>query len=633
MQANEEPPQAMSPDAQLQQRVPMVSSNQYSPESTHEWTMSSTEAEIMASEISSVSPHANYGINLDIHQHEDLSISDEGTRKTPISVTTYTSAQQTSQGPDEGPQPTNASAERLDEIKRATETLKPTWKIWAVEISCIALSTLFLTVIIVVLFRYDSQELRHWPLGTTLNSFLALFTALAKAAFMIPVCACISQSQWAWYANGTPKPLYDFELIDQASRVAWGSLVLLWRFRFQHFVVLGALLTTISALTSPFTQLSINYSLKDIPVEKEASESQATTPAVRDLMYPRDDLVSAIRFAGQRAPLLDYEGFQKPLPYSAIDTNATFCSTSNCTFDQYQSLGICVKMANITSSLKVEKFEGGRMTETPTLSDRFLPNSSVWKVALPNGFEFNHQSKAALFTDIMNGSHTLAFRNSPALLSAKIASFFLIYTTPILKNDEAWWSSEDKSPNNTWQEVLDHVHSVEREALEVLFHLPSRWNEVLRLKSPTRNMSLSVKPAQDEVEPFSRRKLCLENIYQNAATLLSAALRMKRPYNQKVRGVFMVPGHVTTMATFVKITWPWVMLLAAEIAAAAIFLVVTIMYSTGGSDSKYRDLKSSSLSTLVALGPDCHTAAGGGLQPVDDLQKLAKRLQVQIRGS
>ncbi|KAI3530464.1 hypothetical protein CSPX01_14797 [Colletotrichum filicis] len=227
MQANEEPPQAMSPDAQVQQRVLMVSSNQYSPESasevdrsasprpqtppsishptsaaqTHEWTMSSTEAEIMASEISPVSPHANYGINLDIHQHEDLSISGEGTRKKPISVTTHTSAQQTSQGPDEGPQPTNASAERLDEIKRATETLKPTWKIWAVEISCIALSTLFLTVIIVVLFRYDSQELRHWPLGTTLNSFLALFTALAKAAFMIPVCACISQSQWAWFAN------------------------------------------------------------------------------------------------------------------------------------------------------------------------------------------------------------------------------------------------------------------------------------------------------------------------------------------------------------------------------------------------------------------------------------------------
>ncbi|KXH31749.1 hypothetical protein CNYM01_14042 [Colletotrichum nymphaeae SA-01] len=87
------------------------------------------------------------------------------------------------------------------------------------------------------------------------------------------------------------------------------------------------------------------------------------------------------------------------------------------------------------------------------------------------------------------------------------------------------------------------------------------------------------------------------------------------------------------MATFVKITWPWVMLLAAEIAAAAIFLVITIMYSTGGSDSKYRDLKSSSLGTLVALGPDCHTAAGGGLQPVDALKKIAKGVQVQLIGN
>lgn len=454
---------------------------------------------------------------------------------------------------------------------------------------------------------------------------------------MIPVCACISQSQWAWFANGTPRPLYDFELIDQASRGAWGSLILLWRFRFRNFAVLGALLTTISALTSPFTQLSINYSLKDIPVEKEASESQATTRAVRDLRYPRDKLDSVVRFAGYQTTFLEYEDFQKPLPYSAIDTYATFCSTSNCTFDQYQSLGICVKMANITSSLKVEKFEGGRMIETPTLSDRFLPNSSVWKLPLPNGFEFSHQSKAALFTDIMNGSHTFAFRNSPALLSARIASFFLIYTTPTLNEfDKAWWRSVSKSPDTTWQEALDHAHGIKHEALEVLFYLcvqsctttvqlgrettliedtftepvgqheqtfldmkcpplaqqqmstcnssPSRWNEVLNLKSPTRNMSLSVKPARDKVELFSAsyrameemsqsmrsyfagyayttmsstngaftevilhglefpstlwssvlfsrsnilnpelRKLCLENIYQNAATLLSAS--------------------------------------------------------------------------------------------------------------
>ncbi|EXF80285.1 hypothetical protein CFIO01_08522 [Colletotrichum fioriniae PJ7] len=776
MQANGEPSQAMSPDAHLQQRVPVVSSNQCSPESasevnryasprpktppttshptsateTHEPTMFNPEAEITASETSPNSPQAICSINPDSFQHEDLSVLSTGIRRNPTSVTTCTSAQQTPGGPEESQQLMTASAERLDETKRASETLKPTWKVWALEISCIAISTLLLAVIIVVLLKYDSQVQPNWPLNATLNSFLALFTTLAKAAFMVPVCACISQSQWAWFnTNGVSRPLYDFEVIDQASRGAWGSLILLWRFRFRHFVVLGALLTAMSALTSPVTQLSITYSLKNVTVAREATESQATTLAVRDLMYPRDSFESAIRFAGYQTTFLDYENFEKPLPYAAIDTNATFCSTGNCTFDRYHSLGICVEIANITPSLKVAKLENGRMTETQVLhkADRMFPNSSVWKLSLPGGFEFDHQSRAALYTDILNGNHTFAFQHSPALLRARIASFFLMYTAPVLtESDKTWWGSRDQSQDITWVEVSDHVHGVEHEAVEVLFHLcvqsytttvqlgkertiiedaftepvgkddqafldvkclslvqngsyacksrPNRWNEVLSLKSPTRSGSLSVKPFRDEAEDFSasyrameaisqfmrsyftgiayldmspaangflpletkgseflttlhisglfsqpnipnpeRRKLCLENVYKNAATLLSASLRMNRPYDRWTKGVFNVPGQATIMATYVNITWPWVMLLAAEIAAAAVFLVITIVYYTGGTDSKYRDLKSSSLGTLVALSPDCRFAAGGGLQPVDALQELAKGVQVQLIGS
>ncbi|KAG7055654.1 DUF3176 domain protein [Colletotrichum scovillei] len=702
MQANEEQSQAMSPDAHLQQPVPMVSSNQCSPESasevkrsasprlgtppatphptaateTHESTMLNPEAEIMASETSPVSSQETRSINLNSHQNDSLSILGAGIRRKPISITTYTSAQQTPEEPYESPQPTSASAERLDEIKRTSEVLKPTWKIWALEMSCIAVSTLLLAVIIFVLLRYDSQEQPDWPLGATLNSFLALFTTLAKAAFMVPVCTCISQSQWAWFSkNGVSRPLYDFEVIDQASRGAWGSLILLWRFRFRHFVVLGALLTAISALTSPITQLSIKYSLKEVPVAKEATESQATTLVVRDLMSTRDNLGAAIRFAIYQTSFQDYEKFEKPLPYAAIDTNATFCSTSNCTFDQYQSLGICVKMANITSSLKVERFADGSMTETPVLGNLLLPNSSVWKLSLPGGFTFDHQSKFALFTSMLNGNHTIAFQHRPAVLRARIASFFLIYTTPILtESDKTWWESQ-KNLFMSMTEAHDHVHSIEHEAVEILFHLcVQSYTTTVQLEfsanyqameaislytmsyftgfaflvmHPTIKTLLPVRIkgsgfidtlhsllfSQFIIPTPERRKLCLENIYKNAATLMSASFRMNRPYNQWTKGVFNVPGQATTMVTYVNIRWPWVMLLAAEIAVSTVFLVITIIYYTGGSDSQYRDLKSSSLGTLVALGPDCHTAAGGGLQPVDALKKLAKGVQVQLIGN
>lgn len=170
MEANEESYQATFPDAHFQQRVPMVSSNQCSPQSTsevnrpasprpqtppsvshptsatgtHEFTMLSPEAEITASETSPNSPQATCSINPDSNQHEDLSVPSAGIRRTPTSVTTCTSAQQTPGGPEESQQLMTASAERLDETKRASETLKPTWKVWALEISCIAISTLLL---------------------------------------------------------------------------------------------------------------------------------------------------------------------------------------------------------------------------------------------------------------------------------------------------------------------------------------------------------------------------------------------------------------------------------------------------------------------------------------------------------
>ncbi|KAI9170574.1 hypothetical protein HJFPF1_00042 [Paramyrothecium foliicola] len=65
--------------------------------------------------------------------------------------------------------------------------LKPLWKAWILEISCLLISLLVLIAIILILLSYDQQPLPAWPLGTTLNTFLALFTTLTKATLMVPV--------------------------------------------------------------------------------------------------------------------------------------------------------------------------------------------------------------------------------------------------------------------------------------------------------------------------------------------------------------------------------------------------------------------------------------------------------------
>ncbi len=78
----------------------------------------------------------------------------------------------------------------------------------------------------------DGKDLPSLPLHITLNTFVAFFTMLARAFFMIPIAECISQWKWIYYSSGA-RSLADFEVFDLASRGVWGSFGLLTKFRWR----------------------------------------------------------------------------------------------------------------------------------------------------------------------------------------------------------------------------------------------------------------------------------------------------------------------------------------------------------------------------------------------------------------
>lgn len=84
--------------------------------------------------------------------------------------------------------------------------------------------------IAVVLAIYDNNDLPSWPLGITLNVYLAFFTSVAKVNLIVPIMEGLGQLRWNWFASA-PRKLTDFELFEQASRSAWGSLRLLVSFK------------------------------------------------------------------------------------------------------------------------------------------------------------------------------------------------------------------------------------------------------------------------------------------------------------------------------------------------------------------------------------------------------------------
>jgi hypothetical protein len=70
-------------------------------------------------------------------------------------------------------------------------------------------------------------------MSITLNTFVALFVTLARFAFMTPVVEGLGQLKWMLFMGGDSRPLVDFEMLDEASRGPWGSLVILVRHKGQ----------------------------------------------------------------------------------------------------------------------------------------------------------------------------------------------------------------------------------------------------------------------------------------------------------------------------------------------------------------------------------------------------------------
>ena len=99
--------------------------------------------------------------------------------------------------------------------------------LWLWEFCGWSLSTACLMTIVGLLAHYNGKPLRDWPHSITLNSTLAILSAVSKSALMIPVAAGLGQLKWTRLRKG--RKLYDLQRFDDASRGPLGSVSLIWR--------------------------------------------------------------------------------------------------------------------------------------------------------------------------------------------------------------------------------------------------------------------------------------------------------------------------------------------------------------------------------------------------------------------
>jgi hypothetical protein len=119
---------------------------------------------------------------------------------------------------------------------------------WLVSFSC------FMAIVGILLYYDGKKQPSHVFKGITLNAFISVFSAIAKAAMILPVSESIGQLKWLWFKD--ERKLSDFLAFDNASRGPWGSLLLLGTKACRSvFVICNPLSTCIDRLSGDWCQL------------------------------------------------------------------------------------------------------------------------------------------------------------------------------------------------------------------------------------------------------------------------------------------------------------------------------------------------------------------------------------------
>ncbi|KXH40665.1 hypothetical protein CSIM01_06926 [Colletotrichum simmondsii] len=654
-------------------------------------------------------PPATMSVNTQPQQHTDFSVSSAGGPKIdrePVVASEPATVPRLEPAVDDGPilsqgnpisaeQPSLTSADSKSESQpsAAPRVHAPFWKVWWQEILCIMISYASLLAIVVVLASHDNHTLPKWRFKITLNTFLAFFATLAKGAFMLPVSTALSQLKFTWFMK--TRPLHDFQVFEQASRSWWGSMKLLFWVRLKHTVTIGAILTIISILSSPVTQLAISYPLRNTTAIGE----EAKIVTINEINLLWRNLAKMASTASLKATISDTGNFEVPAP-----PLKALCSTGHCDFDPYQSLGVCVDIANITSKLRIEPINNLTLESFGEDEWRLAPGRKTWSVSLSGNYSVLHQNPLFVKGGLLMGDDTFGFWNNASLLNTKIASFFFIYTTPLPPNR----TQDDSNDSYDDLQLAKLVRDFEYEASEVMFHIcvqkfktrvrmgaeetyiidtfsqtndtsggfvlgpicrprrdgtrgcqPSRdpGNLTAHIEPPkfgTRkfsasyramwNMGVGVFPlnilyADRNIFNSTRRAACFKNIFLDIATSISSALRTAH-HQEKSTGVVVIDGTPLNEVSYVHISWGWISFLAVEILAATLFLVMVIIAQSASSRKREPedayipvDIKDLSLATLVVLSNDCREALSDGLQLAGDLQEASKKLQVTLRGN
>ncbi|GAP84470.1 putative protoporphyrin uptake protein 1 [Rosellinia necatrix] len=221
------------------------------------------------------------------------------------------------------------------------------WGPWGWEIAAIVAAVSLSAATVAVLARYDGEVQPRWPYDVTLAALAALLATLIKSLVLVILEEVIGHSRWSWFR--APRPLYQLETLDQASRGPWGSLNYLVRVHRLHPSTIAAAVLVLSLGTSTFTQQAIR-SVACVKADPTAVAWVRVAQVIDDYATLPDNIDAAATsalFRGER----DDATTNTQSSFSCPSGNCTFGTTATAGGVTYSSLGICSKCVDVTPQM------------------------------------------------------------------------------------------------------------------------------------------------------------------------------------------------------------------------------------------------------------------------------------------
>ncbi|KAK7750079.1 hypothetical protein SLS62_007947 [Diatrype stigma] len=242
-----------------------------------------------------------------------------------------------------GPPMVSAMSPLKEKWKKKISSPKTAGGSWTWEIVTIIIALGAVSSIMGVLARFNGQALPEWPYYITLNALIALLATVTTATMSISLGNGLSQLKWIRFKESRA-PLTDMEVFDEASRGTWGAIRLLASARGGFLGSFGAVIAIVALALGPFAQQIVTYQARTVESTEGASVSRA------------------LNYTGALPGNTSSTGFVPILPLKSAVYNGLFaengrpgaalafeCQSGNCTWDPYETLGVCHECHSLTS--------------------------------------------------------------------------------------------------------------------------------------------------------------------------------------------------------------------------------------------------------------------------------------------